>query len=612
MANIKKTKSNRSSRRAYLAKDFLSFRNELINHSKIYFRDNMQDFSEASLGGMFLEMAAYIGDSLSYYLDHQFNELNYETAIETKNLEQHIRNAGVKISGNAPAVVYVKFYMRIPSALVNGQYVPDEKSMPILKKGSSVVSKTGIEFELTEDLNFAEKDVRGDLISTSVEGKLVNGIPRYYVMYREGLCVSGKRTSESFNIPNANAPFREITLSNSNVSAIDKIYDSSGNEYYEVESLSQDTVFVAIDNDNYSKDGVKYNLTVESADRRFITKTSINTRTTTVQFGSGSPESMNDDIITDVSDLALPLYGKKTITKFSIDPSQILQSKTMGIYPKNTVITIVYRHGGGASHNIDADSIVGVNSLNIKFPSTTTFANREMTVNSISAKNEKSALGGANAPTLEELRNLIPAAKNMQSRIVTRQDLFARLYTLPSEFGRIYRASIVNNPNNPLSSTIHIISRDRSGNLVQSPDVLKRNLSIYLNEFRLISDAYDILDTEIINFKVSILATPVNSMNPTDVANDILTRIKNYFAGIQFDIGQPINEADIMSIVIDTTGVLSVGKIEFRNLTGNIEGRIYSEDSYNFESGKRNGLYFIPQNSIFELKYPNFDIEVTI
>ena len=611
MAEIKKN-NTRGVPRKYLAKDFVSFRNDLLKHAKIYFPENIKDFSEASLGGLFLEMAAYVGDSLSYYLDHQFNELNYETAIESSNIQQHIRNAGVKISGNAPGVVYIKYFIRVPTKLSNGQYVVNENALPVIKKGTLATTDIGIDFELTEDLDFAEKNKDGSYIGTITEGSTSGGIPDYYIMNRVGLCVSGKSTTESFTIPNSNQPFRELSLTNPHVSSILKVYDSSGNEYYEVESLSQDTVFIAVDNDGFLKDGVKYNLTVKSADRKFISKTSIGTRQTKIQFGSGAPDSMNDDIIADPAVLSLPLYGRKTLSKFSIDPAQILQSKTMGIYPKNTVITVVYRHGGGASHNIDADSITGVSSLDIKFNPSCTANERLMIVNSITAKNELPAAGAANAPTVEELRALIPASRNMQNRIVTREDLFARLYTLPAEFGRVYKASIVNNPNNPLASTAYIISRDKSGKLVQSPDALKRNLRVYLNEFRLISEAYDILDARIINYKIMVTIIPLPGMNVNDIANDIILELKRYATDSQFELGQPIIESDIMNIAINTPGVLSVDKIELQNVSGNVSNRIYSTDEYNFIANKRGGMYTVPQNSIFELKYPDFDIEVTI
>lgn len=611
MAKINKTQSNRGTPRTYLAKDFVSFRNDLLQHAKIYFPDNNKDFSEASLGGLFLEMAAYVGDTLSYYLDHQFNELNYETAIETENLEQHIRNAGVKITGNAPGVMFIRFLARIPAILKNSQYVPNNIAMPIIKKGTVVSTDAGINFELTEDLDFAETDTDGKYLAQTLEGSTANEIPDYYIMSRIGLCVSGDTSTETFTIPNSDQPFREINLSNPHVSSIMKVYDSSGNEYYEVDSLSQDTVFIAVDNDNFSNDGVKYNLTVKSADRKFVTSTSINTRTTTIQFGSGSPDSMNDDIISDPAELSLPLYGRKTLSKFSIDPAQILKSKTMGIYPKNTKITVVYRYGGGASHNVDANSVEGVSSLDISFRNGCNVRDRETVVNSLSVQNDEAAAGAANAPTTQELRSMIPAARNMQNRIVTREDLFARLYTLPSEFGRIYKASITNNPNNPLASTVYILSQDSTGALSIAPDALKRNLRVYLNEFRLISEAYDILDAEIINYKVSVSAVAVPGLNPNSVANEIILGIKEYVTGI-FDLGQPIIKSDITSIVINTPGVLSVGDIVLRNLTGNIQNRTYSDDSYNFDANLRNGIYVIPQNSIFELKYPDFDIEVTI
>ncbi len=599
--------------RKYLAKDFVGLRDELLNHARIYFPDNIQDFSEASLGGLFLEMAAYIGDNMSYYLDHQFNELNYETAVESVNLERHLRTAGVKITGNSPATMYVKFYIEVPADLVGGDdYAPRAAALPIIGKGTRVSTTAGVSFELTHDIDFAARNAQGELLATVVSSNRRGGVPASFFMYLTGLCVSGTTITDTFQIPNTDVPFRTITLSNGSVNSIDRVFDSDGNDYYQVESLSQDTVFKAVNNPGYGNDSVRMNIQAISAARRYIVETSLATRTTTIKFGSGTPSAADTDIIPDPSNLALPLYGRTNVTKFSLDPNSILRSNTLGVYPKNTTISVVYRHGGGRNHNVDANSASGISGLNIVFSDGVATSDRTLIENSISVKNDAAASGGSDAPTLDELRSIIPASRNMQNRIVTKEDLLARIFTLPAEFGRVFRSSIIPNPNNPLASTLHILSRDSEGKLTQSPDALKRNLSTYLNEFRLISNSLDILDAEIINYRIITSIVTVPGSNATDVANLIINRLTQAFRIDNYQIGQNIIEARATAVILSTPGVQALVDLQFVNRTGTVSGRQYSGYTYSFTANKFAGAFAIPQNAIFELRYPNFDITVNI
>jgi len=599
--------------RKYMGKDFVALRDELLNHAKIYFPNNIQDFSEASLGGLFLEMAAYIGDNMSFYLDHQFNELNVETAVETVNLERHLRSAGVKISGNSPATLFVKFFIQVPATSVSGgDYAPLASALPVIKKGTIVNTSAGIQFELTHDVDFSATDSKGELVAEIVSSNRRGGIPESFFLNATGLCVSGKTVTETFSIPDTDVPFRTVTLNNPSVNSIDRVFDSSGNEYYEVESLSQDTVFRAVNNPNSADDGVRMNVQALSAHRRYITEVSLNTRTTTIRFGSGTPTSADEDIIPDPSNLAMPLYGRTNIQKFSLDPNSILKSNTLGVYPKNTVISVVYRHGGGRSHNVLPDTATGVSGLKIAFVDGVSQTHRTLVENSVGVRNEGPGAGGADAPTLNDLRSIVPAARNMQNRIVTKEDLLARIYTLPAEFGRIYRASVLPNPNNPLASSLHVLSRDSAGKLTQAPDTLKQNLSTYLNEFRLISNSLDILDAEVINFRVVVSVVPSPGSNPSDVANNIINRLTKIYRIENFQLGQNIIEADAINVVLNTPGVQAMPSIDFINRTGTVAGRTYSGYSYSFSNAKTKGSFACPQNAIFEMRHPNFDITVNI
>lgn len=596
--------------RTFLAKDFDAFRAEILGYARTYFPDKIQDFSESSMGGLLLDMASFVGDSLSFYLDHQFTELNPLTAVERKNILLHLRNAGVKTTGASPAAVQVKFYIRVGSEqTANGAYRPKLSALPTIRSGTACKSASGITFNLIEDLNFSETDDDGNFIASStVYTSDDSGNPTQYIVMMSGLCISGNETVDSFVLDSQHVPFREISLSNIDVSDIVSVVDSEGNEYHQVESLSQDTVFRAVINADSDGKLVPTNLEVVPAPRRFVSNFDPTTRLMTLRFGSGNADTLDDDIVPDPSELALPLYGKKTFSRFSIDPNSLLQTQTLGISPKNTTLSIRYRYGGGLSHNVAAGSIRQLTTLNISFPNNPNASEAAQVRTSIELKNLDPARGGDSAPTLEELRSRIPSSRQMQSRIVSRQDLLTRIYTMPNIFGRVFRASVADNPINPLSAQLFIISKDRFGNLALSPDSLKKNLSTYLNEFRLISDSMDILDARVANYQVKfgIMTSPTANKNST--VQSVISRLRDVLRIEKFQIDQPIVLDDITNVIINTPGVVSLISLDVLAKNGTDSDRTYSDFYFDYENATRNKIITAPRGTIFELKYPEYDI----
>ena len=605
-----KNKIKKSRSRTFLAKDFESFRAELLTYARVYFPDKIKDFSEASMGGLFLDMAAFVGDSLSYYLDHQFTELNPLTAVERKNILRHLRMVGVDVVGSSPSSVLTKFYLKIPAEQkTDGTYGPKASALPVIRNGTVCTSASGINFNLVEDLDFTATDEDGNFYANlTIFEKNDAGNPSSYVMSLQGLCVSGNETVDEFNIGTAHVPFRELTLLNTDVSDIISITDSDGNTYYQTETLSQDTVFRAVMNLDEDGNYVPMNLEVISAPRRFIANHNPTTRLTTVRFGSGDAETFDDDIIPDPSTLSLPLYGKKTFSRFAIDPNSLLKTQTLGISPKGVKLKIRYRYGGGLSHNVAAGSIRLIKHLNMDFQNTPTAADAVYVRGSIEIKNLDPARGGDRAPTLEDLRTKIPSARQMQSRIVSKQDLLSRIYTMPNEFGRVYRAGIRTNPVNPLSAELFIISRDRFGKLTTSPDALKRNLSTYLNEYRLISDAIDILDASVSNFQIKFGIMSAPGANKNGVIQTVISRIRDIMKIDNFQIDQPILLDDITNVIINTPGVVSLLSLEVLPKTGVDNDRTYSDFYFDYAGSTRNKIIVGPPGNIFELKYPDSDI----
>ena len=613
MAIDAKKQLKNATKRNYLARDFQSFRNELYSHARLFFSDKIQDFTEPGLGGLLLDMAAYVGDTMSFYLDHQFNELNWSTAVENRNIKRHLRNAGVKARGANPAVAMVKLYLEIPAESVDGEITPKRNLLPTVQAATTFVSKDGVPFSLTSDVDFSEKDSAGNYLYESIVVETDDfSNPTSFVVIRNGLVISGVRKEESFPIPNTSSPFRKITLPDESVTSIISVKDSDGNDFYEVESLSQDTIFKRVENVSIDRDDVSYNLEVVPAPRRFISQYDYDTKLTSIQFGSGDALTTDNDLLPDPSELALPLYGKKTFSRFSLDPNKLMQTQTLGLSPRNTTLTVSYRAGGGLKHNVAADMIKTVTRLFLKFPQNAKASEAAIVRSSIDVTNPLPAMDGDRAPTLEDLRSQIPAARNSQSRIITKPDLIARIYTLPNEFGRVFRVGIRPNPINSLASQIFIVSRARDGTLKMSSDTLKKNLRIYLNEFRAVSDAYDILDARIINFGIRIDVVAHPDSNKGQVAQGIISNLANLLALKNMQIDQPIASADIMNSILNSNGVVSLIDFDIVNLSGTIEDRVYSDVSFNVDANTMQRMVVGQPGSIFELKFPANDIVVTV
>ena len=598
--------------RRYLNKDFQSLRADLFEYARTYYADRINDFSEASMGGLLLDFAAYVGDVTSFYLDHQFSELDPATAVEDINIERALRAAGVDITGAAPAVVEMVFFIEVPGLISTEGFGPNPHYLPVIKENTVVVANNGVEFTLTEDLDFSTTGTSGDLVADIVIGQTdSNNQPISFVLSLTGVCVSGKIANDIFNVEGF-VPFRRLGLTKASVSEILSVKDGNGNKYYEVDSLAQDVVYRGILNKNEDNQLVEDNLEVLPAPYRFITQTSLATRTTTLIFGGGRADSLEDDIIPDPSDFAIPLYGKKVFSRFSLDPNRLLDTPTLGTAQSDTAVTVSYRYGGGLSHNVEAEAINTLSTLLMQFPDTALAGLASAVRTSTDVINPEGASGGDNALTSDELKGLIQSARNAQSRIVTKSDLLARVYTMPSNFGRVFRAGIRAAPNNPLTSQLFIIGRNSKGQLALTQDSLKKNLKIYLNQFRLISDAIDILDSAVINIGINFEIIVDVSLDKQQVLQAVLIKIKNYFGTKNFNIDQPIVLSDVVSTIYNNDGVVAVNELQIQNITGELSDRTYSNVAFNVKTNTYKKIIIPPPGSIFEVKFPNSDIQGTI
>lgn len=608
--NDNKTATKSVRQRNYLARDFDSFRAVLLDYARQYYPDRIQDFSESSVGGLFLDMAAYVGDNMSFYLDHLYGELNSETAVETTNIERALRNAGVPIVGAAAATAMVDFYIEVPTA--QGTTNPDPDLLPTINAGATVRADNGVEFTLIEDVKFWKVDTdTGNIVADTpdppVNGRVIGNTIVSKILKKSGLCSSGLETSETFSIGEF-VQFRRISLSYSDVTQVISVTDGLGNVYYEVENLTHDVVYKNVANTSASDNLVKDVLKVIPAPYRFVREVGLSDRKSTLIFGGGTADSLEDDVIPDPSEFSIPLPYSKTFSRIPVNPKKLLQTSTLGVSGINTTLTVTYRYGGGLSHNVPANTIRNITSISMTFPNNPTAAQQSQIRNSVEASNPERGTGGEDAPTADELVVLIPTVKHAQERIVTKEDLLSRVYTMPSNFGRVFRATITKNPSNPLSSRLYIVSRNEQNELVPSQDALKLNLKRYLNSYRMVSDAIDVMDASIINLQLMFEVLVDASLNKSLLLQSIIRDLKSQFDIKNFHIGQPIVISDIVSTIFAKQGVISVNRVKFENVYGTVRNLEYSPITFDVSLNTRNQIIYPPEGSIFEIRYPDINI----
>lgn len=595
--------------RKYVAKDFDGLRAQLLEYARLYYPDRLRDFSEASLGGLFLDMAAYVGDNMSFYLDHQYNELNPETAIETVNIQRHLRSSGVPIVGASPAIAPVTIYIQVPAAEIANTIGPRPDCIPTILSNTIFAADNGVEFILIEDLDFGAKRSDGSLLASVRVGDVsASGAPKNFIMASTGLCVSGKNAQDSFTIGSTFVPFRQLTLSNANVTDIISVSDSLGNIYYQVNALSHDVVYRNVLNTAKDNDLVPQTIRVIPAPYRFEADTDLGTRRTTLTLGGGSADTLEDDIIPDPSEFAISLPYAKTFSRISINPQQLLQTKTLGVSATNVTLTVQYRYGGGLNHVVPKNAIKTIKTLNVFFPGNPSAVLAAQVRNTMECSNLIQSAGGEDAPTADELKALIPSVRNSQERIVTREDTLARVYTIPSNFGRVFRAAIRSNENNPLASQLYIISRSPEQKLIVSPDTLKQNLVKYLNPYRMISDAIDVLDARIINLTLQFEIVADPSLNKSTVLQNVLTKLQPIFDIKNYHIDQPLIISETINTIFSVPGIIAVDRVQFDNVVGTVNNRIYSDSTFDVGSNTIRNIILPPPGGIFEVRYPEVDI----
>jgi len=589
----------------YTSRDFNSIKQDLIEHAKRYYPDNYNDFSEASFGSLMLDTVSYVGDVLSYYLDYSVNESFLDTAIEFSNVRRHAKNLGYNFAGVPVAFGSVALFIEVPAnSDGNG---PDPTYVPVLKKGAEFRGSNGTTYTLLEDVRFdkAENDV------IAVKFNTVTGQATHYAIRSFGQVSSGKSFTSIVDLTSATfVKFRRIRIGDSTISEIIDVRDSSGNTFYEVDFLSQETLFIETTNPTALSDGVRSIMKPFVTARRFIVEQD-NTGTY-LQFGFGSDDD-DDAGLADPSQVAIQMHAKNYVTTKAIDPTKLMGTDKLGISPQGTTLTITYRKNDGNVTNAGPRTISEIGFTDIKFtnPATLDTALINQVKNSIEVVNDEPIVGSTVDFTIDELKVRSKNFFSSQNRAVTKMDYEAIAYNMPTKFGQIKRINVINNPfatNKKLAA--YVVSTDQNGGLTQTNQATKNNLKSWLNQYASINDILEIFDAKIVNFEIDFSIVTDNRYETSGVLANAVERISKKYSE-KFYIGEPIYTNDIYNLLSKTEGVIDVKSVKIENKNQSSNGTGYSNIQLEMQDviSQDKTYYKAPKNVVFELKFPEKDIK---
>lgn len=588
----------------YTSRDFNSIKQDLIDYAKRYYPDTFQDFSEAGFGALMLDTVSYVGDILSFYLDYSVNESFLDTSVEYDNVLKLGKQMGFRFKGTPISHGQASFYIIIPANSTGN--APDSNFMPVLKRGSSFSSANGTTFTLNEDVRFADPD--NEIVVATVNNS--TGVPTGYAIKASGQVISGELLRETITV-GAYQKFRTIELEGENVSEIVSVVDSEGNEYFEVDYLSQDVVYKSVLNRDTNKNKTTSALRPFIVPRRF---TAERTRDrVTLQFGYGSDRTERTDPLVDPSKVVLNVHGKDYFSDVSFDPSNLLETDKFGIVPSNTTLTVVYRSNTTGDVNVSANSLINVDSPDFEFEDPVSLDSDSLSsvVSSIEVNNEEAIVGDVSLPTVDELKQRIYNVYASQNRAVTALDYKSLCYSMPNQFGAIKRANVVKDPGSYRRNiNVYVISEDADEKLTQANTTIKNNLKQWLNQGRMINDTLDILDARIINIGIEFEAVANLEANRFELLNKATLEVSSKFINAM-EIGQPFYISDIYSTINKLDGIVDVTSVKVTQKTGTG----YSSDIRFIidENMSPDGRYIVvPENAILEIKFPDIDIKGSI
>jgi hypothetical protein len=589
----------------YTSRDFNSIRADLIEYTKKYYPDTYKDFNDASFGSLMIDSVSYIGDVLSFYLDYSVNESHLKTSIEFNNILKHGYKLGYKYNPFASSSGVVTIYCLVP-AQSNG-IGPDLRYAPIIKRGT-VFSAGENTFTLLENVNMASENFSVRVARTNAD----TGTPTFYAIKGYGSVISGILKTQTVDIGNFKR-FLKISVADANISEIVSVTDSEGNQYYEVDYLSQNIVYKEIPN-NSSDSAVVPNILVPlAAPRRFILE--IDNENAFLTFGASDKISIeNEDMLEDPTNFVLNKYGKTYVTDESFDPRKLINSDKFGIAPSNTSLTIQYRVNTVTNVNASVGAINEVSDLSIEFKDQTKLnaTSVQETRDSIIVENEDPIVGYITIPTSDELKIRILDNFAAQNRAVTERDYEVSCYSMPTKFGSIKRVKVIKDVTSfKRNLNLYVLSEDLNGKFTQASHNIKRNLKTWLEKNKMISDTIDIIDGKIVNLSIDYTIIGIPGKSKSEILSEANQAMVTFFQRIP-EFGEPLMINDLLKVLKKVESVLDVKEIRVKNKTGGEYSSIPLNIDVSTNSPINNSVVKIPLNVVWEVKFPNSDIRGTI
>jgi hypothetical protein len=609
----------------YINKDFGQFRQNLINFAKNYFPNTYNDFNETSPGMMFIEMASYVGDVLSFYTDTQFKESLLTLVEEPANLYNLAQSIGYKPKLRTAATVDLDFFQLVPSIGSGQSTKPDFKYCLTVPANTVVSTGEGVSFRTLDvvDFGFSSSFNPSDVTVYQIDGA---GQITYYLIKKRVQAIAGeiKTATYTFGEPK---PYDKIVIDDTDpVIEIIDVTDNDGNTWYEVPYLAQDIVPVAVPNTTFydpdlatNKGSAPYILKYTKTEKRFVSRLRADNKIE-LQFGAGISSDADEEIIPDPTSVGSGLSYLERSADLSIDPSNFLYTKTYGQAPSGVTLTVRYTVGGGIPSNVSSNTITTIDDPSVA--TLDTFGLNTSTVNfvksSLAVNNPNAASGGTELKDIEGLRLDAIANFAAQNRAVTKEDYIVRCFNMPSKFGAVAKAYIIqddqmvtgteNKIANPFALNLYTLGYDANKNFVPLSSTVKENLKSYLSQYRMLTDAINIKDAFIINIGINFEIVTRPNYNSNEVILRCIDYIKNKFSNDKMQINEPIVLSSLSAELDGIEGVQSVLNFEIVNLYDTAAG--YSGNYYDVDGATKNRiLYPSLDPCIFEIKYPNKDIK---
>ena len=612
---------------SYLGKDFSQLRKNLIDFSKQYFPNTYNDFNESSPGMLFMEIAAYVGDVLSYYADNNLKESFLEQASERANIYDLAKSLGYRPKNVVPAYVTLDVYQLVPAIGSGASVRPDFNYALSIQLGMQVKQTNGnAVFRTLDSIDFGYSSSIDLTEVTIYESDETTKLPIYYLLKKQARAVSGEIKTQSFTFASPIA-YDKIVLPDTNVIDIISVTESDGDNWYEVPYLAQDTIFEDVPNllendpDLYQyRSSAPSLLKLRKTAKRFITRLRSDNKLE-LQFGSGISDNNDEEIIPNPDNVGNGLSGIRRLVDVDIDPSNFLYTRTYGQAPANTTLTVTYTVGNGISDNVTSNVLSTINF--IEYNDDINSANNISMVNfvktTVAVNNAIPAAGAKTADTLQDIKNNALGNFATQNRLVTRDDYIIRAYSMPQKFGSVAKAYIVPDDQisqadfqqtrvaNPLAMNLYVLGFNQSKQLVALNDAIKENLKTYLGYYRILTDAINIKDAFVINIGIDFEISVLSNYNSNETLLKCVDAMRTMFDVDKWQINQPVIKSDITTTLANVKGVQSVVGVKFKNLFDTDFG--YSGNVYDLDTATRNGIIYPSLDpSIFEIKFPNQDI----